>query len=113
MKRISTCVALLAGTLGVACASVAAQVKVWQGSVTLPTYEEGQPDPNPPFTSEEPEGAKLCSWYWDLLPSNLKAVHCAERFGFTRRRVLWRMRRGEVIENNDAMIYAIAGFELG
>jgi GNAT superfamily N-acetyltransferase len=65
------------------------------------------------LTSEEPEGAKLCSWYWDLLPSNLKAVHCAERFGFTRRRVLWRMRRGEVIENDDAMIYAIAGFELG
>jgi tetratricopeptide (TPR) repeat protein len=27
----------------------AAQVKVWQGTLTLPTYEEGAPDPNPPF----------------------------------------------------------------
>jgi tetratricopeptide (TPR) repeat protein len=26
-----------------------AQVKVWQGTLTLPTYEEGAPDPNPPF----------------------------------------------------------------
>lgn len=49
MKTISACVVMLAGTLAVACGSVAAQVKVWQGSVTLPTYEEGQPDPNPPF----------------------------------------------------------------
>ena len=42
-----------------------------------------------------------------------EAVRCAEEFGFTRRRVLWRMRRGEMMENNDAMVYAIAGFELG
>ena len=27
----------------------AAQVRVWQGTLTLPTYEEGLPDPNPPF----------------------------------------------------------------
>ena len=26
-----------------------AQVRVWQGSLSLPTYEEGMPDPNPPF----------------------------------------------------------------
>lgn len=26
-----------------------AQVRVWQGTLTLPTYEEGPPDPNPPF----------------------------------------------------------------
>jgi len=25
------------------------QVRVWQGTLTLPTYEEGAPDPNPPF----------------------------------------------------------------
>jgi tetratricopeptide (TPR) repeat protein len=31
------------------CGPAAAQVKVWQGTFTLPTYEEGQPDPNPPF----------------------------------------------------------------
>lgn len=27
----------------------AAQVRVWQGTLTLPTYEEAAPDPNPPF----------------------------------------------------------------
>ena len=27
----------------------AAQVRVWQGTLMLPTYEEGPPDPNPPF----------------------------------------------------------------
>lgn len=27
----------------------AAQVRVWQGTLTLPTYGEGAPDPNPPF----------------------------------------------------------------
>jgi tetratricopeptide (TPR) repeat protein len=26
-----------------------AQVRVWQGTLTLPTYQEGPPDPNPPF----------------------------------------------------------------
>jgi tetratricopeptide (TPR) repeat protein len=31
------------------CRSVQAQVRVWQGTLTLPTYEEGAPDPNPPF----------------------------------------------------------------
>ncbi len=49
MKTISAYVAMLAGTLVVACGSAAAQVKVWQGTITLPTYEEGKPDPNPPF----------------------------------------------------------------
>jgi tetratricopeptide (TPR) repeat protein len=29
--------------------SAYAQVRVWQGTLTLPTYEEGLPDPNPPF----------------------------------------------------------------
>ncbi|HLY19439.1 MAG TPA: hypothetical protein VKR61_19565, partial [Bryobacteraceae bacterium] len=28
---------------------VHAEVRVWQGVLTLPTYEEGAPDPNPPF----------------------------------------------------------------
>lgn len=26
-----------------------AQVRVWEGTLSLPTYEEGAPDPNPPF----------------------------------------------------------------
>src|SRR6266567_7662137 len=25
------------------------EVRVWQGALSLPTYEEGLPDPNPPF----------------------------------------------------------------
>ena len=53
------------------------------------------------------------SWFWDLLPSNAAAVRCATKFGFTRRRSLWRMRRGKPIEDNDAMVFATAGFELG
>src|SRR4249920_3799897 len=37
--------------LGLAASAWAAQseVRVWQGTFTLPTYEEGLPDPNPPF----------------------------------------------------------------
>lgn len=49
MKTISAYMLGLLGTFAVACGPVAAQVKVWQGSITLPTYEEGKPDPNPPF----------------------------------------------------------------
>jgi tetratricopeptide (TPR) repeat protein len=33
----------------IAFASASAQVRVWQGTLTLPTYEEGAPDTNPPF----------------------------------------------------------------
>ena len=29
--------------------SAVGQVRVWQGTLNLPTYEEGAPDPNPPF----------------------------------------------------------------
>jgi len=43
------CAVVLLGTLTFACGHADAQVKVWQGSLTLPTYEEGKPDPNPPF----------------------------------------------------------------
>ncbi len=37
--------------LALAASAWAAQseVRVWQGTLTLPTYEEGSPDPNPPF----------------------------------------------------------------
>ena len=51
MGKISAYLVVLAGTLAVTSGSVAAQVRVWQGSLMLPTYEEGQPDPNPPFDS--------------------------------------------------------------
>ncbi len=49
MKNSSFCALLLVGTLSTICWPVAAQVKVGQGTLTLPTYQEGQPDPNPPF----------------------------------------------------------------
>ena len=49
MKRATVVAVVLAGVLAVASGPLSAQVKVWQGSVTLPTYEEGKPDPNPPF----------------------------------------------------------------
>ena len=54
-----------------------------------------------------------CAWYWDLLTTNAEAVRCAQELGFKRSRVLWRMRRGEAIRNEDSSVYAIAGFELG
>jgi len=57
--------------------------------------------------------ADALNWYWDLFPANAEAAKCAEEFGFTRSRVLYRMRRGEAVEHNDALVYAIAGFELG
>src|SRR5437879_12972615 len=31
------------------CARASAQVRVWQGTFSLPVYEEGPPDTNPPF----------------------------------------------------------------
>lgn len=62
---------------------------------------------------ESAAGESPISWYWDLLPSNAAAVRCAKDFGFTCRRALWRMRRGKPIKNNDAMVFATAGFELG
>lgn len=54
MKTKLNRAAVLAGMMALACGpAVRAQVKVWQGSITLPTYEEGQPDPNPPFDAFE------------------------------------------------------------
>src|ERR1035438_7184912 len=49
MRKGSFCALLLVGMLSALCWPAAAQVKVWQGTMTLPTYEEGSPDPNPPF----------------------------------------------------------------
>ena len=42
-------VKILAASLLLSFSLAAAQVRVWQGTLTLPTYEEGAPDPNPPF----------------------------------------------------------------
>lgn len=49
MKTICVYVVMLMGVMALECRCVPAQVRVWQGSLTLPTYEEGKPDPNPPF----------------------------------------------------------------
>ncbi len=64
-------------------------------------------------TGKQDEASHAHIWYWDLLSANTGAVRCAATLGFARHRILWRMRRGEAIENNDALVYAIAGFELG
>lgn len=45
MKRLQTLMVVMLAANGLA----AGQVRVWQGTLTLPTYEEGAPDPNPPF----------------------------------------------------------------
>ena len=45
--RIHWLVLILA--LAIAVSPAGAEVRVWQGTLTLPTYEEGSPDPNPPF----------------------------------------------------------------
>ena len=49
MKTMFAGAALMAGMLAGSFECCAAQVKVWEGSLSLPTYEEGSPDPNPPF----------------------------------------------------------------
>ena len=48
-NSISLCALLLAAAFVAAGQAAAAQVKVWQGTMSLPAYEEGPPDPNPPF----------------------------------------------------------------
>jgi tetratricopeptide (TPR) repeat protein len=49
MRAISARAVMLLAALVATCGPLSAQVKVWQGTFTLPTYEEGKPDPNPPF----------------------------------------------------------------
>lgn len=56
--------------------------------------------------------------YWDLLPENGAAVRLAHEHGFEPRRRLSRMalrgrRQAPPLERNDAMVFAIAGFEYG
>lgn len=48
MKQISR-IAFLAGVA--AAAPLAGAVRVWEGTLTIPVYEEGPPDVNPPFDS--------------------------------------------------------------
>jgi tetratricopeptide (TPR) repeat protein len=48
MRRALLFLALLSAAL-----PAAAQVRVWEGTLSLPVYEEGSPDPNPPFDQFE------------------------------------------------------------
>jgi tetratricopeptide (TPR) repeat protein len=55
MTSVRRCLILLLSFL-LFCAvleAASAQVNVWQGTLALPTYEEGPPDPNPPFDQFE------------------------------------------------------------
>jgi GNAT superfamily N-acetyltransferase len=52
-------------------------------------------------------------WFWDLLLANQPAISLARELGFEPKRHLLRMVRGKDIRGNDALIYALAGFELG
>jgi GNAT superfamily N-acetyltransferase len=52
-------------------------------------------------------------WSWDLLPANRESVAIASELGFVRQRCLTRMTRGRPLHQQDHMVYAIAGFELG
>jgi ribosomal protein S18 acetylase RimI-like enzyme len=52
-------------------------------------------------------------WFWDLLSANKNAIRLAEEFGFAPQRRLERMVLGNSLPQNDEMVYAIAGFELG
>jgi hypothetical protein len=40
---------ILALAVIVSASAAQAEVRVWQDTLTLPTYEAGMPDPNPPF----------------------------------------------------------------
>ena len=53
------------------------------------------------------------SWYWDLLSTNKNALVIAKEFGFVPQRRLQRMVFGNSFHQDDSMVYAIAGFELG
>jgi hypothetical protein len=70
-----------------------------------------------PETAEALIGGALAArpgaWFWDLLPANGNAVHLARRFGFGPVRALTRMYRGRALRGNEALAYALAGFELG
>ena len=56
--------------------------------------------------------------YWDILPANEDAVAMAREFGFERSRELVRMafvgaENPRPLANNDALVFATAGFEFG
>jgi GNAT superfamily N-acetyltransferase len=52
-------------------------------------------------------------WFWDLMVTNKPAVSLAQDLGFAPKRHLLRMVRGKDVRGNEAVVYALAGFELG
>lgn len=50
---------------------------------------------------------------WDIPRPNQQAVELAESMGFEPFRKLWRMRKGEPIQEHPEWVYALAGFEFG
>ena len=82
-----------------------------------------------PCVSRSADGAReLLAWflekhgegnvYWDLLPANGDAVALAREFGFEPVRRLARMslagvQNAPALRNDDARVYAAAGFEFG
>ena len=54
-----------------------------------------------------------CNWYWDMLTNNTNVVGLARDFGFTPKRHLLRMVRGDSLRGSETNIYSLAGFEFG
>ena len=63
--------------------------------------------------SWDPKVTQSREWYWDLLPDNKAAIEMANELGFTPKRRLTRMIRGEDFRKHNELVYAIAGFEIG
>ena len=77
-----------------------------------------------PCLSEAPETARALmeraletpavgGWSWDILLENAQAADLAHTLGFTPKRHLTRMVRGNDQRGDEQAIYAIAGFEVG
>ena len=54
MKLISAGVVFLVAAVAAPVRGVAQEVRAWEGALTILTYAEGLPDPNPPFDFFEP-----------------------------------------------------------
>lgn len=71
----SFCGLLLATAFVAAGQPTAAQAKVWQGTMTLPTYEEGPPDPSPPFDQYAPSNRFNYPYTLRNNPTGVRETH--------------------------------------
>jgi hypothetical protein len=99
----------VASYVGPCLAKSAGAATEWMSS----QFSQTRPEVEHPRKVAQVETDKGHEWYWDLLPANQNAVVIAEGLGFTRRRSLTRMFRGEALRTRDELVYASAGFELG